>query len=175
LERLLTTGLPLGLDLSGDYTEPIGRALIEGLAREGLSVTEFSTGSAPVRPEQSDLRPVLLIKGLVRLWPIDVHDPAFRYVRWCSDFLIVEAETGRVLGALSRGDRVGHVSTKEATAKALRLIQQDLSGQLTRRLTDYIYGDLEPSGASSSGGACPRSGESDGLRRRLSLGEPPPH
>ena len=31
LERFLTTGLPLGLALSGDYTEPIGRALIEGL------------------------------------------------------------------------------------------------------------------------------------------------
>ena len=165
LERFLATGLPLGLDLAGDYTEPIGRALIEGLAREGLSVTEFSAGGMPVRTEPSDLRPVLLIKGLVRLWPIDVQDPAFRYVRWCSDFLIVESETGRVLGALSKGDRVGHVSTKEATAKALRLIQQDLSAQLTRRLTDYMYGDLEPSGVSSSGGACPRSAEADGPRR----------
>jgi hypothetical protein len=165
LERFLATGLPLGLDLSGDYTEPIGRALIEGLAREGLSVTEFSTAGAPVRTESSDLRPVLFIKGLLRLWPIDVQDPAFRYVRWCSDFLIVEAETGRVLGALSKGDRVGHVSTKEATAKALRLMQQDLSAQLTRRLTDYMYGDLEPSGVSSSGGACPRSAEADVPRR----------
>ncbi|CAI4032380.1 hypothetical protein DNFV4_02810 [Nitrospira tepida] len=165
LERFLTTGLPLGLALSGDYAEPIGRALIEGLAREGLSVTEFSTGGVPARREPSDLRPVLLIKGLVRLWPTEVQDPAFRYVRWCSDFLIVETETGRVLGALSKGDRVGHVSTKEATAKALRLMQQDLSAQLTRRLTDYMYGDLEPSGTSSSGGACPRSAEADGPRR----------
>lgn len=161
LERWLATGLPLGLDLSGDYTEPIGRALVEGLAREGLSVTEFSAGQTPARTEPSNLRPVLLITGLVRLWPIDVQDPAFRYVRWCSDFLIVESETGRVLGALSKGDRVGHVSTKEATAKALRLMQQDLSAQLTRRLTDYMYGDLEPSGFPSSGGACPRFAEAD--------------
>lgn len=165
LERFLATSLPLGLELSGDYTEPIGRALMEGLAHEGLSVTKFSTDGAQTRPEASDPKPVLLVKGLVRLWPIDVQDPAFQYVRWCSDFLIVEAETARVLGALSKGDRVGHLSTREATAKALRLMQQDLSTQLTTRLTDYIYGDLEPSGTASSGGACPRSAEADGPRR----------
>lgn len=164
LERFLSTGLPLELDLSGDYAEPIGRALIEGLAREGLSVTVFSTGGTTVRPVPSDLHPVLLIKGLVRLWPIEVQDPAFRYVRWCSDFLIVEAGTGRALGALSKGDRVGHVSTKEATVKALRQIQQDLSVHLTRRLTDYIYGDPEPSEVPPSGGACPRSTAAGGPR-----------
>ncbi len=73
LDQFLSTNLVLAVEVTGDHAEPIQGSLMEGLIREGLHVTTQRAGSE------------LLVRGTVRIWPIDVRDPQFKYVRWCRD------------------------------------------------------------------------------------------
>lgn len=149
LEQFLATNLVLAVHVAGDHSEPIQRALVEGLIREGLQVTTNSTGGQGGSPE-------LLVRGTVRLWPIEVQDPQFRYVRWCSDFDVVEAATQRVLGAVSRGGREGHLTEREATAKALRVIQQEFSSDLAKAIAAHIFGEAALPVPAAMPAGCPR-------------------
>lgn len=160
LERLVAT-VPIEVELTGDHREPIGRAVTQGLIQEGLTVV----GAGSVRPDRlspSGFTPALSLRGQVQISPIEVQDPQFRYVRWCSDFVLVDRASQRVVGALSRGDKVGHVSVQEATARALRAIQQEFSGELAKTVAAYVYGDLDATAAAAASGACPREG--DGMK-----------
>ncbi len=149
LEQFLATNLGMTVDLSGDQAEPVERALIDGLTREGFSVVG---GGSAAGAASADLQ----ITGTVRLWPIDVNDPQFRYVRWCTDAVIEERPTHRVIGALSKGGREGHVTGREAAAKAVRVMQEEFSADLARSIAAHIYGekDLQTSAPAPSG--CPR-------------------
>lgn len=149
-EQVMTANLLVGVDVQGDQVDPIRRAIIEGLIREGLPVTDKAAGSDGRRPLE------LQIKGTARLFDVDVPDPRFRYVRWCSDFVIVDPGTQQVIGAVSRGSREGHLTQGEAQAKALRAMQQDVSSELARTLAGYVYGDAEPPAALPPA-ACPGS------------------
>ena len=102
----------------------------------------------------------LLVKGTVRLSDVDVPDPRFRYVRWCSDFVILEPGTQHVIGAVSRGGREGHLTQGEATAKAIRVMQQEVSSELARTLAGYVYGDQDQP-ANLPPAACPQGTRGD--------------
>lgn len=129
LDQFLATNLVIAVEVTGDHAEPIQRSLTEGLIREGLHVTAQRAGSE------------LLVRGTVRIWPIDVRDPRFTYVRWCSDFDVVESATQRIVGAVSRGGKEGHLSDREATAKALRVIQQEFSSDLAKAIASHVFGE----------------------------------
>ncbi len=144
--ELAVATVPIGVELTGDHVEPIARAVSEGLLREGLAVVSTTPGTPPE----------LLLKGRVHIGPIDVRDPQFRFVRWCSDFVLLEPASQRVVGALSRGDKVGHVSVEEATSKALRAIQQEFSSELAKTVAGYVYGETDPASVPTTAGACPR-------------------
>src|SRR5690349_23512169 len=81
LQEYLSSNLVLAVAVTGDHVEPVQRALTEGLIREGLHVATMSSDNAT----GAGGKPELLIRGMVRVWPIDVRDPQFTYVRWCSD------------------------------------------------------------------------------------------
>lgn len=149
LEQFLSTHLVLAVQVSGDHSEPIQRALTEGLIREGLHVMTSTTGSDGVSPE-------LLVRGTVRLWPIEVRDPQFKYVRWCSDFDVVEVASQQVVGAVSRGGREGHLTEREATAKALRVIQQEFSSDLAKAIAAHIFGEAALPAPTALPAGCPR-------------------
>ena len=155
LERFLATNLAVGVHIDGDQAEPVRRALIEGLAREGLSVAGAS-GSVNGEGRNDRVRPDLLVAGTVRLWSLDVGDPQFRYVRWCSDAVIEEAATNRVIGAVSKGGREGHLTEGEAVAKAVRVMQQEFASALAHSIAGYIYGDQQLPSASGTPPGCPR-------------------
>ena len=93
------------------------------------------------------------MKGSVRLWPIEVNDPHFRYVRWCAESVIEEVATHRVVGAVSKGGKEGHVTEREAAAKAVRVMQQEFASDLARSVAAHVYGemDLPESAAAPSG------------------------
>ncbi len=150
--KQLVASVPIGLKLTGDHPDAIGRALSEGLLREGLSVVGEPSGGQPA----DGATPALLLKGVVQIRPIEVQDPQFRYVRWCSDVILVEPATDRVVGAFSRGDKIGHISTQEAAAKALRAIQQEFASDVAKNVAAYVYGDLEAATIPETG-ACPRN------------------
>jgi hypothetical protein len=156
LEQFLASNLVLAVQVSGDHAEPVGRALAQGLIREGLHVTTNAEREAAGSPE-------LIVRGTVRLFPIEVRDPNFKYVRWCSDFEVLEPGTGRVLGALANGGREGHLTEREATAKTLRVMQQELSSDVAKAIAAHIYGEVALPETSAKSAGCPR--EDSGVRR----------
>ncbi len=156
LEQFLATNLVLAVQVSGDHAEPVGRALAEGLIREGLRVTTKMEGEEAGSPE-------LIVRGTVRLFPIDVRDPHFKYVRWCSDFEVVEPGTRRVVGATAHGGREGHLTEREATAKTLRVMQQELSSDVAKAIAAHIFGEIVLPETATMPASCPR--EESGVRR----------
>jgi hypothetical protein len=149
LEQFLATNLILAVQVGGDHAEPVQRALSEGLIREGLTVTNRPAGGDGAAPE-------LLIRGTVRVWPIEVRDPQFKYVRWCSDFDVLEVGSQRIVGAVSRGGKEGHLTEREATAKALRVIQQEFSSELAKAIAAHVLGEAALPTPSAPLGGCPR-------------------
>ena len=149
LERFLATNLVLTVQVSGDQAEPVQRALTEGLIREGLTVKTDAAGGEGISPE-------LLVRGTVRLFPIQVKDPYFKYVRWCSDFDIVEVATKRVVGAIARGGKEGHLTEREAMAKTLRVAQRELSSEAATAIAAHIFGEASLPATAATPAGCPR-------------------
>ena len=98
----------------------------------------------------------LLIRGEARLWPIEVPDPKFRYVRWCADFVVLSQSDQRVVGSIARSGREGHLNYPEASNRALKVLQQEVSSALAKNLAEHIYGD-PPSDATPQPASCPKS------------------
>jgi hypothetical protein len=158
LEQFLATNLVMAVQVNGDHAEPIQRALSEGLIREGLTVTNRPAGGDGVAAE-------LLVRGAVRVSPIEVPDPQFKYVRWCSDFEVLEVSSQRIVGAVSRGGREGHLTEREATAKALRVIQQEFSSDLAKAIAAHVLGEASLPAPNASPAGCPRDEQSGTLPR----------
>jgi hypothetical protein len=159
LEQFLATNLVLAVAVTGDQAEPMQRALTEGLLKEGLQVTSRTWGGD--RSLDSDVggsSPELLVRGVVRVWPIDVRDPQFKFVRWCSDFEVVDVTSQRVVGALSKGGKEGHLSEREATAKVVRVMQREFSADVAKAIAGHVYGELELPAQVSHPAGCPRDG-----------------
>lgn len=149
LEQFLADNLVLEVRVSGDHAEAIQRAVTEGLVREGLSVV---TDQGSVAGQSSEL----VVRGAARVWPIEVRDPQFKYVRWCSDFEVVDVPTQRVLGAVSRGGKEGHLTDREATAKAVRVMQQEFSSELAKAIAAHLFGEAALPMPPGSSAGCPR-------------------
>jgi hypothetical protein len=159
LEQFLATNLVLAVAVTGDQTEPAQRALTEGLLKEGLQVTSRSwRGDRSMNGDSGGPAPELLVRGWVRVWPIDVRDPQFKFVRWCSDFEVVDLTSQRVVGALSKGGKEGHLSDREATAKVVRVMQQEFSADVAKAIAAHVYGESELPAQTSQPAGCPRDG-----------------
>ena len=160
LEQFLATNLVLALSVTGDQVEPVQQALTEGLIREGLRVTSRPFDAAnSISATSSEPSPELLIRGLVRVWPIDVRDPQFKYVRWCSDFEVIDLADQRVVGALSKGGKEGHLTEREATARVIRVMQQDMSTDVAKAIAAHVYGETELPAQANPPAGCPREGQ----------------
>ena len=159
LEQFLATNLVLAVAVTGDQAEPAQRALTEGLLKEGLQVTSRPWGGdRSIGGDSSGPSPELLVRGVVRVWPIDVRDPQFKFVRWCSDFEVVDLTSQRVIGALSQGGKEGHLSDREATAKVVRVMQQEFSADVAKAIAAHVYGESELPARASQPAGCPRDG-----------------
>jgi len=159
LEAFLSTNLVLAVVVTGDQVEPVQRALTEGLIKEGLQVVSRNEGiEQQAGGSGTHSVPELLVRGMVRVWPIDVRDPQFTYVRWCSDFEVVDVTSQRVVGALSKGGKEGHLSPREATAKVVRVMQQDMSTEVAKAIAAHVYGETELPAQAISPAGCPREG-----------------
>ncbi|MDQ6732692.1 MAG: LPP20 family lipoprotein [Nitrospirota bacterium] len=135
LEQFMAEHLLVAVEVSGDQAGVTRRAVTEGLLREGLPVISQNGGGTS---------PELLVKGAVQLWDVSIPDPRFRYARWCSDFVITEVATQRIVGAVSLGGREGHLTPSEAMSRAVRVMQQELTSHLAKTLAGYVYGDTVP-------------------------------
>ena len=79
-------------------------------------------------------------------------------MRWCSDFEVVDVTSQRVVGALSKGGKEGHLSEREAIAKAVRVMQQAFSTDVAKAIAGHVYGELELPAQASQPAGCPREG-----------------
>lgn len=156
LERYLSENLAVAVYFSGEQSEPVRRALTQGLVQRGLSIAGASRASDDARGGES-LRADLVVTGTVRLWPLTIPDPRFTYVRWCADAVIEDLTTKRILGAVSKGGKEGHLTEREAVAKAVRVMQQEFSVDIARSIAGYVYGEMEPPSESGTPTGCPRS------------------
>ena len=160
LEQFLATNLVVAVAVTGDQAEPVQRALTEGLLKEGLQVTSRpGGGDRSMGGDTNGPSPELLVRGVVRVWPIDVRDPQFKFVRWCSDFEVVDVASQRVVGALSKGGKEGHLSEREATAKVVRVMQHEFSADVAKAIAAHVYGEAELPALSSQLAGCPRDGQ----------------
>ena len=155
LDEYLSSNLVLAVNVIGDHVEPAQRALTEGLIKEGLRVANMAGSESGVT---EPVNPELLIRGMVRVWRVDVRDPQFMYVRWCSDFEVVNLAGQQIVGAISKGGKEGHLSEREATAKVIRVMQQDLSTDVAKAIAAHVYGESELPAEAIRPAGCPRDG-----------------
>lgn len=160
LEEFIATSLVIRVEVTGEQAEPIRRAIMEGLVREGLPVINREHDVAALdKTTESGRLLKLLVTGTARLWKVDVPDPTFSYVRWCSDFVILDVDNGRVVGAVSKRGREGHLTDQEARNRATRVMQQELTTDLAKSLAGYVYGETDQAVDTSAPAACPREEE----------------
>ena len=95
-------------------------------------MTDRSLSGAGLEPQAAlnKQAPDLLITGMVRVWDIDSLDPLFVYARWCGDIQIVDRLQERVVGVVSRSGREGHVTSREARARASVVMQSTLAQEV---------------------------------------------
>lgn len=155
LARFLSTDLAVAVRIVGDHAEVAQHALMEGLIREGIAVTAESG---------EGMDAALTVQGVTRLLPVEVHDPYFKYVRWCGDVEVTDTASGRVLGVVSRSGKEGHLTEREATTRALRDMQQRLSSEVAVLIAAHIFGEAELPTAEKRSAGCPRDERSDEMK-----------
>jgi len=152
LEKFLKESLVLTVEVHGDQADAVRQAIMEGLVREGLPVTARRPQPASGEVTNADL----LIRGEARLWSIEVPDPKFRYVRWCADFVVLSQGDQHVVGSVARSGREGHLNYPEASNRALKSLQREVSSALAKSLAEHVYGD-PPSDSTVAPAACPKT------------------
>ncbi len=150
LQQFLAKNLGIEVQVSGNYAEPVERALMEGLIREGFRVSN--------KDDHRDADYLdISIRGVVRLFPITVLDPSFKYVRWCGDVEVFETAQQRVVGVVTRGGKVGHLTEQEATAKAIREMQHEFSSDVAQAISAHLFGEVALPVTAMMPSGCPRS------------------
>ncbi|MEP6600837.1 MAG: LPP20 family lipoprotein [Nitrospirota bacterium] len=147
LDKFLSVSLIVAVEVTGDQSDAVRQAIIETLLREGFPVTASLS--------RKDTVPDLLVRGETRLWPADLPDPKFRYVRWCGDFTLVSPESQRIFGAIARSGREGHLNYREASNRALLALKHEVGRAVVKTLSEQFYGDTAADLAPPIA-ACPR-------------------
>jgi len=156
LEDYVTHHVTIIIAIKGDEASQVRRAIVEGLTREGLRpVANQEDGTRFVRHPSAAMEPDLLITGAVKMWDVDLPDPLFRFVRWCSNLQVIEEKTHRIIGTVSRTGREGHITRKEAWARSSKAMQAAITSEIIHALASNIYGEPQESEPSSQP-ACPR-------------------
>jgi len=133
LDAFVTEQFLVEVRIEGEHALDVQSAIVQKLGQEGLPVmTDRSLSGAALEPQAApnNQAPDLLIQGLVRVWDIDSLDPLFVYARWCGDIQIVDRLQERVVGVVSRSGREGHVTSREAQARASAVMQSTLAQEV---------------------------------------------
>ncbi len=130
--------------IMGDQKAPIQQAVWDGLHQEGFIPLEHSEPESLLDPSDSNVSrnsADFLITGKTRLEDLRLFDPLFKYVRWCSDLQVIESSGHRVIGAVSRSGREGHITQAEARMRATHAMQKAVSTEISQTFARYLYDD----------------------------------
>jgi len=133
-QEFVANELIILISIEGENQEEMGRAILEGLKEEGLRGDTASSLTEAKRGTED-----LAIVGQGKLWTVDLPDPLFKYVRWCGDIDIYENPSRRLIGVISETGREGHITEQEARVRANGAMQQVLSREVARLLTQSIF------------------------------------
>lgn len=144
LDVFLTDQFLVEVRVEGEHAADVQSAIVQQLRQEGLPVMTDGQGSSTTLDTQSTLdhqSPDLLINGSVRVWDIDSYDPLFVYARWCGDVQILDPLQDRVVGVVSRSGREGHVTAREARARASAVMKSTLAQEVVATLFSNLDGN----------------------------------
>lgn len=131
LDNFLKNDFSIGVEVTGEKGGDVKNAIIEGLNKQGFSVVK--------KGRIADV----LIKGKVEFNEAYIQNPEFKFVRWTADFKMIDKSTGKVIGSINDSGKEGHLTIKEAKERASRKLQEELTDEISRRLTRFIYGKDE--------------------------------
>lgn len=143
LDTLLGQELAIEVRLQGELRDQLREAVWEGLNREGFVAALQPQGEGASQGSPA-LPPDLTIEGGGKTWKVDVPDPLFVYVRWCTEFQVIDRQENRLIGLVSRSGRVGHITLAEARVRAIQTIQATVTEELAGVLADFIYAEPKP-------------------------------
>ncbi|MCJ7615561.1 MAG: LPP20 family lipoprotein [Desulfobacterales bacterium] len=127
LTTILLRDFLIFLSVKGDRAAEIHEALIEGLNRQGFSISEdFNRASVVAR-------------GNVEIRPIEFGTKGWKYVRWRVYFDLIDQKGGSIFGSVSKTGREGHVSLSQAEDRAVLKVKKILTADIADDMTKYIF------------------------------------
>jgi len=148
LDAFLQDQFLVEVSIEGEQGRDVQAAIMQHLRREGLPVQSGGGSSAfedeaegSLGPQEPDVR----IQGKVRVWNIESPDPLFVYARWCGGLQIIDPNQNRVVGIVNRSGREGHVTTREARARASRVMQSTLAEEVVNTFFASFQADASES------------------------------
>ncbi len=150
--EFVASHVTISVSMQGESHQELERAIWEALKKEGLLA-----GAKDPISGTSEHSSDISITGFGRLWPVDIPDPLFRYVRWCGDIEIRERDSQRLMGMISRSGREGHITEREARIRASRAMQQEMAKEVAQILTESVFQENgEPLPPNPSPKSCPQ-------------------
>lgn len=127
LTAILLRDFFIFLSVKGDRAAEIHEALIEGLNRQGFSISEdFNRASVVAR-------------GNVEIRPIEFGAQDWKYVRWRVYFDLIDQKGGAIFGSVSKTGRDGHISLSQAEDRAVLKVKKILTADIADDITKYIF------------------------------------
>ncbi len=127
LTSILLRDFLIFLSVKGDRASEIHEALIEGLNRQGFSISEdFNRASVVAR-------------GNVEIMPIEFGAQEWKYVRWRVHFDLIDQKGGAIFGSIGKTGRYGHISLSQAEDRAVLKVKEMLTADIADDITKYIF------------------------------------
>ncbi len=127
--QFVKTEVAIQVIIEGDYGEELERAIWGTLQPYGLVKSLHFMSRAP-----NEFPADVVIEGTSRVWPLNLPDPMFYYVRWCVDVVLEGPAEQRVFGIISRSGREGHITHAEAKMRASRIMQKIVAEDVAKVL-----------------------------------------
>jgi hypothetical protein len=129
LNSFLKNDFSIGVEVTGEKGGRVEVAIIEGLNKQGLLIVKKG------QPED------LIVKGEIEFSEAYIHNPMFKFVRWTANFKLIDKSTDRIIGSITRSGKEGHLTVIEAKERALKTLQEDIVSEVSKKLTEFIYGN----------------------------------
>jgi len=127
LEAILLNDFFVGVSVTGARADEVRAALVQGLNQEGFAVSEDLSAAN------------VLIRGAVTINPLDRGEGEWKYVRWQTNFDMVDKEGGSVFGSVTKTGREGHLSIQQAENRAVRKMRDTLITEIAGEMRKYIF------------------------------------
>jgi len=127
LTTILLRDFLIFLSVKGDRAAEIHEALVEGLNRQGFSISEdFNKASVVAR-------------GNVEIRPIEFGAQEWKYVRWRVYFDLIDQKGGAIFGSIGKTGREGHINLSQAEDRAVLKVKKILTADIADDITKYIF------------------------------------